>query len=586
MFTVFIQAFLETTLIFVLLGILALAAIAAVVWYVLRTGSPKGHVIVIGLSRPGRQVALSLAKAGRKVVVLSDEPSNPDAALIRQRGGTVYTGTGFDEALIRQAGLAHAAIVFIATDNDDANIKLAHFISGLRKRQRSNQPLRIMLQIGDEELESFVEDYLDVSGQTMVDVQTFNMDSITAQYVYDQFPPHQYLIDSTAKNTEKIICVIGSNATAKAFVIENSILSQYGDAGNLKIFLITERAETFLKSIKKQYPNIESFVNLVPIELLNERFSGKLDWDLKFTGAIQSIDAVYFFGDRDPALINSAIHLRQFLYDKTENIRAIPIIVCLPEATKVLSMLDEENQFTKRQTLGEKLKEQVVIHLVRKYSDTCTVKRMVDGLEEKEILAKIVNYYYAVKYEFDGLLFTHFKKSGNSELLKRLDAGIIGFKVKKGDPLAQIEQMVVDFIKEYTKNSADKVRSIFGIHVLWNNLTDRKKDSNRYLARHLDIKLFILKERGVKKLDKETLSAHVKFLAPIEHKRWTAEKLAFNFSYGKLPATDKNLKKILKDTLKIHDQLVPFDKLNAVNQDKDLDMFFLIPLMQKIKENI
>ena len=79
---------------------------------------------------------------------------------------------------------------------------------------------------------------------------------------------------------------------------------------------------------------------------------------------------------------------------------------------------------------------------------------------------------------------------------------------------------------------------------------------------------------------------HLKTLAPIEHDRWTAEKLAFDFTYGSLPGTDKNLKKILKDTLKVHDQLVPFAKLDETNKEKDLDMFFLLPLLQKIKENV
>src|SRR5690606_7884951 len=108
-------------------------------------------------------------------------------------------------------------------------------------------------------------------------------------------------------------------------------------------------------------------------------------------------------------------------------------------------------------------------------TDTCSVARMIDGSHDTEVIAKAINYYYSIKYEFDGLLYTHFKKSGNQDFINRLERNILEFKVKRGDPLSQLEQMVVDFTKEYTKNSAEKIKSVFGVNRLWNNLTDRKK---------------------------------------------------------------------------------------------------------------
>lgn len=552
----------------------------------LRTLFLKKHVIVIGLSRTGRQVALNLAKDGRKVVVISNEPIGPDADFIKDNGGVVLYSSGYDETVLKDAGLATAATIFIATGDDDTNIKLTQFISRLKKRKYGRNILKMMVHIGDYDLKNLLSDYLDVSAQGMVDVQPFNINDITAQLVYDQFPPHLYLVDETAKDNEKIICIVGDNTIARSFLIENTILSHYGDEKNLKIFLIAENAESFYRSIIRQYPNIGDYLNVIPIELKNDNFSSKHQWDEKFLSAIHAIDAVYFFGDKDAKLINSALHFRQFLYEKTLSLRKVPIIVCLPEETKVVNMLDGEEEISGKQSLTERFKEQIVIHLLRKYTDTCSVKRMIDGSGENETLAKAINYYYSIKYEFDGLLYTHFKKSGNQEFIKRLEREMLEFKVKRGEPLAQIEYMVIDFTKEYTKNSSEKIKSIFGVNRLWNNLTDRKKESNRYVARHLDVKFYILKKLGLKHLTKDEIKLHLKYLAPIEHNRWSAEKLAFDFSYGTLPGTDKNLKKILKDTLKIHDQLIPFHKLDDTNKEKDLDMFFLLPLLQKIKENV
>lgn len=545
----------------------------------------KKHVIVIGLSRIGRQVALNLAKDGRKVVVLTNESLGPDADSIIDNGGFVLSSPGFDESALRKAGLANASTLFIATDDDDTNIKLTQFISRLKKRKYSSGPLKLMVHINDDDLKNLLSDYLDVSTTNSVDVQPFNINEITAQLVYDQFPPHLYLSDETSRDTEKIICIVGDNDIARSFLIENSILSQYGDAKKLKVFLITENAELYYKTITKQYPNLGDFLEMIPVELRNHNFSSKHPWDERFLNSINSIDVVYFFGDKDAKMINSALHLRQFLYEKTLNIRKVPIVVCLPEETKVVNMLDGEEEKSGKLSLTDRFRDQVVVHLVRKYTDTCSVKRMIDGSGENEILAKAINFYYSIKYEFDGLLYAHFKKSANGDFLKKLEREMLDFKVKRGEPLAQIEQLVLDFTKAYTKNSIEKIRSVFGVNKLWCNLTDRKKESNRYVARHLEVKLFVLKKLGIKNFTKEEIRLHLKQIAPIEHNRWSAEKFAFDFSYGSLPTSDKNLKKILKDTLKIHDQLVPFNMLDETNKEKDLDMFFLLPLLQKIKEN-
>ena len=95
----------------------------------------KKHVIVIGLSKIGTQIAINLSKAGRNVIVISNEPLGPDAEVIKRNGGFVILSKGIDERALKRAGLANASTVFIASSNDDINIKLAQFISRLKKRK-------------------------------------------------------------------------------------------------------------------------------------------------------------------------------------------------------------------------------------------------------------------------------------------------------------------------------------------------------------------------------------------------------------------------------------------------------------------
>jgi hypothetical protein len=67
----------------------------------------------------------------------------------------------------------------------------------------------------------------------------------------------------------------------------------------------------------------------------------------------------------------------------------------------------------------------------------------------------------------------------------------------------------------------------------------------------------------------------------MEHKRWSAEKMVFNYKYGPL-VSDKADRYVLKDVLKIHDQLIPYDKLTEIEKEKDLNLFLLMPLLSRI----
>jgi hypothetical protein len=68
----------------------------------------------------------------------------------------------------------------------------------------------------------------------------------------------------------------------------------------------------------------------------------------------------------------------------------------------------------------------------------------------------------------------------------------------------------------------------------------------------------------------------------VEHSRWSGEKTVCGFKYGPFP-NDKKEKHVLKEVLKIHDQLIPYDKLTQEEKDKDLNLFLLLPLLHMLK---
>jgi hypothetical protein len=558
----------------------------------------REKIIVIGQSRMARSFAIDAAQKGKKIVLISGKEENIFSDELKHKGIKLHLVKEVNEKKLKLSGINHATSCFVASNEDEYNISMANQI-GLYKKKRGGRKLKLIVGVKNTQTRNLLIDQINSFNSTpYVSIRFYDISQSVARLIYDKFPPSRYVDDSTNKNSSKAICILGFNDTAENFLIENCILSQFIDNKKLKIFLVCKDAQTNVEGFMQKFPGLLDFISIYPVELHSSSFStldnssfstkyvslsSKYEWDKKFIENIPNIDAVYAFGEQDALIVSKALGFRQFLYSHTKNIRRVPIIGNLPENTSISNLLAQEG--SKGENLFKKYNEDLHIYFVRTFFDTCTYKNIIDD-NEIESLAKIINYYYSVKYEFDYLLNLNFKKVDNKKLVKSIEEKLISFKLKKNNPFEQLESMVIDCLQGYTSNSFYRLKQIFGIEQRWESVTERAKESNRYVARHLPSKLMILEDLGVKEINQENIEFHLDRLAPLEHNRWSSEKIMAGFNFGELPVNDKKIKSILKNTLKIHDQLKRFDMLDDVNKDKDMDIFLIIPLLIKVKENL
>lgn len=112
----------------------------------------------------------------------------------------------------------------------------------------------------------------------------------------------------------------------------------------------------------------------------------------------------------------------------------------------------------------------------------------------------------------------------------------------------------------------------------WLLLSDREKDFNRRTARHLKIKLNLI---GYDLTDTDDMVSvplpnfsdnEISMLARLEHRRWVAEKLLDGYIFGEFPE-DSEMKNYYKNSLRIHQDIRPFNELNEEDIDKDRNTF-------------
>ena len=542
------------------------------------------YILVIGLSKIGLRIALDSNEQGKKVVVLSEEGENTFSDQLRTKGIKVVNVRNINEKSLKRSGIHRASSCLIVTLNEEHNINISNLITAIVKKNGIKNKLEVIVQEENWYSRNLLIDQVSAFNSTNnFSIRFFDFHHNSAKLVYDKFPPHEFVNDETRTNDKKVICVIGKNATAESFILENTILSQFQNSELLKIMVFARNSKSWLSDLRQKFPFIDEYIELEPVELLNSSFSSHESWDASFKANLLKIDAAYFFGDEDAEVISKSLYFKQFLYNQTESLRKVPLIVVIPDNTSIFSLLSKgANQ---NSSILDKYKDELLIHIVREVHDSCTYEYLISQ-NHIESQSKAINFFYSINYEFDYLLNEHFKKSDNRKVLNSIQEKYIHFKIKKGEPLLQLESFVIDELAKYTKNSKYRVKQFFGINESWNRVTERNKESNRYIARHMPVKIATLKQLNITEITLEKLRSKMTALAPIEHNRWSAEKLIAGFSYGRLPKNDNGLKKIIKNTLKIHDQLSKIEALDDLNQEKDIELFLIIPLLQKIKDNI
>jgi len=80
----------------------------------------KGHIIIAGLGRVGKQAALELQEAGSSFVVV--DPTEAAKNYAEERRFLFLHGDATDDAILERAGISHAAGLIVTTGSDASNL--------------------------------------------------------------------------------------------------------------------------------------------------------------------------------------------------------------------------------------------------------------------------------------------------------------------------------------------------------------------------------------------------------------------------------------------------------------------------------
>ena len=541
----------------------------------------KKHIVVFSMKMVGPAFIDDLLTNKYKVILIDVDTDPAYLEKIEKKGVVVFQDKDYGAKFFDTIMVSHASSCVVAFADDALNIELSLKLIRYLAARNHKKEVKILTHIQERNSLEVIKDYVDVSNaDENFDLEVFNIYNAAAMKIYDHYPPHTFF-NFDNREDDNAIAVIGYNDAAEDFIVENIVLSHYRDGRNIKIYLVDTEADTLLYHFLYKYPYSKEFVELIPVKLLNNKFFANFNYSKELIEKLSKVKVAYFFGGHGAELMNTAARFRQFLSGQSANYLATPIIICFPEDTGIMGLLDAERENEVR--LTHLFKKQLNISFVNMITDTCTSSRLLEEGEYIDLLSRVINYYYSLKYEFEWILKEKWHITDAADVVKKIEDKLLALSDQHAALTEHdIETLVLQGISDFTHQPVSILKPVLGIKKWWEHLSYHKKSANRYAARHLSVKINIMKNMGCVPLTHDSIVHAYPIIAPIEHKRWSAEKMVLNYRYGPLPK-DKAAKNIAKEVLKIHDQLIPYEKLDEENKEKDLNIFLLMPLLNSLK---
>lgn len=115
-------------------------------WMKVMASTYRDHVVLCGLGHLGYRVLGQLLSSGTPVVAIESDPGARFLALAKATGIPVLLRDMKDDQALVEAGVAHARVIILATNDDMANLEVA------LDARRMNPRVRVVLRLYDQEI--------------------------------------------------------------------------------------------------------------------------------------------------------------------------------------------------------------------------------------------------------------------------------------------------------------------------------------------------------------------------------------------------------------------------------------------------
>jgi voltage-gated potassium channel Kch len=224
------------------------------------------HVVVCGLGDKGLQLVRDLRGRRLPVVVIESDGENREIATARGLGALVVTGNATDEATLLRARVGHARILLAFTGDDGVNVEIvlaAHRLFAKRKRPPSS--LRCFMHLYDTNFAAVVRHHpAFAKSQTGLDLQVVRTSSICARMLFEEFPLDVAQDPARAFRQPHLI-IAGFGNMGECLAIQAAHVGQFAGGRRIRITVVDLKAHYTESLFLATYP---AFAETADIEFI------------------------------------------------------------------------------------------------------------------------------------------------------------------------------------------------------------------------------------------------------------------------------------------------------------------------------
>ena len=510
----------------------------------------KEHVIVCGISRKAELLIENFLKNKNEkfnIILIEPNADHDSISQLRKKGVIILRGNAADEEVLHKANILKARYLLALTNDEKVNILIAQKATNIYNQYPDKIPadgtLQVILHIDDFYTVNIFKEFHEKAvpdnesyrkGGSRIDYHAFSIYQLGAIYMVDNFSPDKYISLAGEDDAPAHLLILGDNIAAQYLILEAAQMYHFANLKKTRITVIADDIGPIALKIESLYPFLDNIVDIryettanffsnpcpVPCDELSICFVA-LDDDGKSVYYSRKLRQHIFSQSK----LSHQSSLQSFQAHADFALGAPPIKVLLPRNTALVNIF---NDVAKEMRL-------LNIELLNLDDEVCNKRTIVDNRKEEDFIAKHIHF-------------------------------------------------------EWAKSQAERNKTPIGtMQEEWEKLKDAQKDSNRLPARHLFIKLRYVKadlsdRDSGEELDFENLESDIwDKIARMEHNRWVAEKSIGGFVHMN-HASDRKLSRFLKDNLKCHQDLVPFDELDEATQEYDKFTFKMAPVIAHLNK--
>jgi hypothetical protein len=115
-------------------------------WMLVKASTYRDHVVLCGLGHLGYRILLQLLKGGAQVVAIEKEAEGRFVADAKASGTPVLVRDMKEDQALLDAGIQHAKVIVIASNDDLANLEVA------LDARRMNASIRVVMRMFDQQI--------------------------------------------------------------------------------------------------------------------------------------------------------------------------------------------------------------------------------------------------------------------------------------------------------------------------------------------------------------------------------------------------------------------------------------------------